>query len=78
MESPIDALLKFIENVKRTQNVELDCEDVFAVLDIYAEAKAQGLETQDLLPLVRHHLEICRDCLEEYEALLRILEKTGS
>ena len=78
MESPIDALLKLIENLKRTQNVELDCEGVFAVLDIYAEAKAQGLEPQDLLPLVRHHLEICRDCLEEYEALLRILEKTGS
>ena len=77
MESPIDALLKLLEDIKRTKDVELDCEDVFAVLDVYAEAIAQGQEAPDLLPLVRHHLEICRDCLEEYEALMRVLEKAG-
>ena len=77
MGSPIDALLKLIEDLKRTKDVELDCEEVFAVLDIYAEAVALGQAAPDLLPLVKHHLEICRDCLEEYEALMRVLEGVG-
>jgi hypothetical protein len=77
MESPIDALLKFIEKVKHTEDHELDCEEVFAVIDVYAEAVASGRDAPDLLPLVKHHLEICQDCFEEYQALMRVLEQSG-
>jgi len=52
----------------------MDCAEVFEVLDIYAEAMVRGEDTSEMLPKVKHHIEMCRDCFEEYEALVRILE----
>jgi hypothetical protein len=74
MDDGLDVLRGFLEKVARTDDVELDCEQVFAVVDVYAEAVARGDEISEFLPLVKHHLEMCRDCQEEYEALMRILE----
>lgn len=74
MDDGLDVLRGFLEKVARTDDVELDCEQVFAVVDVFAEAVARGDDTGELLPLVKHHLEMCRDCQEEYEALMRILE----
>lgn len=74
MESPIDTLLNFIEKIKHTQDKEMDCDEVFSIIDVYAEAVAAGQDTPDLLPLVKQHMEICPDCLEEYEALMQVLE----
>lgn len=74
MNNALDALRDFLLKVGRTENHELDCEQVFRVLDVYAETVAQGVDVEELLPLVKHHLAMCHDCQEEYEALLRILE----
>lgn len=64
-------LLRMVEN---TDEVELGCDEVFGLLDVYVEAEARGEDTAVLLPLVKRHLGKCRDCREEYEALLRIIE----
>ena len=32
---------------------------------------------QQLMPLIREHLDLCPECCEEYEALLDVLEKTS-
>jgi hypothetical protein len=53
---------------------EISCEDVFTVLDQFAEAIARGENALLFMPLVRQHLEICPDCREEYETLLRMLQ----
>jgi hypothetical protein len=65
-------LLKMISN---TREDEIDCDDVLNIVDVYAEAVARGEDPSEMLPLVKHHLEMCAPCLEEYEALLRILEE---
>lgn len=65
-------LLKMISN---TREDEIDCDDVLNIVDVYAEAVARGEDPSEMLPLVKHHLELCAPCLEEYEALLRILEE---
>jgi hypothetical protein len=67
-------LKKLLEMVEKTEAQEMDCEEVFEVLDIYAEAMVRGEDTSEMLPKVKHHIEMCRDCFEEYEALMRILE----
>ncbi len=67
-------LKKLLGMVEKTHEQEMDCEEVFEVLDIYAEAMVRGEDTSAMLPKVKHHLEMCRDCFEEYEALVRILE----
>jgi hypothetical protein len=64
-------LLKMIEN---TQEVEFSCDDVYHLLDQYSEAVVQGKNAKELMPLVEHHINICPDCREEFEALLRVLQ----
>ena len=65
---------KLIQMVENTQEIEFSCEDVYQILDQYTEMVYQGESAQELMPLVEHHIEICPDCREEFEALLRILE----
>ncbi|MES0361227.1 MAG: hypothetical protein ABUK20_09955 [Anaerolineales bacterium] len=64
-------LLKMLEN---TQEVEFSCDDVYHLLDQYSEAVVQGENAEQLMPLVEHHINICPDCREEFEALLRVLQ----
>lgn len=69
----INHILPMLAN---TEKQELDCDQVFEVLDIYAEAELAKEDAAALLPLVKHHLSMCADCEEEYQALIRILEST--
>jgi predicted transcriptional regulator len=65
---------KLIQMLEKTQEIEFSCDDVYQILDQYTELVYQGENTQELMPLVEHHIEICPDCREEFEALLRILQ----
>lgn len=60
--------------IENTQDIELSCDDVYQLLDQYTEVVAQGDDAQELMPLVEYHIDICPDCREEFEALLRILQ----
>ena len=73
MQMPAD-IQKLIQMVENTQEVEFSCEDVYNILDQYTELVYRGDDSAELMPLVEHHIEICPDCREEFEALLRILE----
>lgn len=65
---------KLIQMVEKTQEIEFSCDDVYQILDEYTEMVYRGESTEKLMPLVEHHIEICPDCREEFEALLRILQ----
>ncbi len=65
---------KLLVQIARTQQRELDCGEVFAVIDQYAEAIVAGKDVTEQFALVVQHLERCPDCLEEYEALLTVLQ----
>ncbi len=69
--SKIEALIKVLE---MTQDAELSCDELHNLLDQFAEATLRGEDAEHLLPLVNHHLNLCPNCREEYEALLRILK----
>jgi len=69
-----EALRKMVAQLENTQDVELTCDEVLALLDQYSEAYLRGEDVARLLPLVQHHLGMCADCQEEFEALLRILQ----
>jgi hypothetical protein len=74
MQNTNDPLEKFLKLIETTNDEELGCDEVFKFLDEFAEVALKGDIPKDFLPMVRHHLEICRDCCEEHEALLRILQ----
>lgn len=65
---------KMLMMIEKTQEQELSCDEVHALLDQYAEMTLRGENVAELLPLVHYHLDMCPDCKEEYEALARILQ----
>jgi hypothetical protein len=69
-----DILRHLINKLSQTQKEELDCEEVFQLLDQYAESVTRGEEPSELFLLVAQHLEICKDCREEYDAPVKIIE----
>ena len=68
-----ETLKNLVRQVERTRDVEYACEEVHRLLDQFAEAVMRGEDASRLMPLVEQHLEMCPDCREEYEALIRIL-----
>lgn len=67
-----------LQHIARTEAVEYSCDDVLRLLDEFAEAVLRGDDAARLMPLVQKHLEMCPDCREEFEALLRILKAPPS
>lgn len=67
-----------VESLRNTLEDELDCQQVYEVIDVYAEMAMRGEDVSEVLPMVKHHLEMCKDCMEEYDALMRILKANDS
>jgi hypothetical protein len=67
----MEGMLKMLAD---TSQDEISCDQVLEVLAEYAEMAQRGEDVVHLLPLVQQHLELCADCHEEYEILLRALD----
>lgn len=73
---PVDetGVEKLMRALSMTRDDELSCAEVFALLDEYAELAATDEEkAAELMPLMHLHLEMCADCHEYYDALLKIV-----
>jgi hypothetical protein len=78
--SPADnseRIKKLMAMLSNTHEVELTCDEVFALLDQFTELAAQGEDVAQLMPLIQHHLDMCEDCGEEYKALEKIILNTA-
>jgi predicted component of type VI protein secretion system len=64
---------KMIGMLAKTQEQELSCDEVFALLDQFTEMAARGEDVTSLMPMVQQHLEMCGDCREEYQALMNVI-----
>lgn len=76
-EQPIlgpDLIARLLNQVAQTLPEELTCDECLAELDRFAEMVLLGKPADQAMPLVAQHLAICRDCREEFEALLRALQ----
>ena len=69
-----DEMKPLVMGLAHTQAQELSCDEVYALLDVFAEVVSRGEDAAALMPLVQHHLEMCPDCREELTALLRSME----
>ena len=70
---PPELIGKVARQIEATHDVEYSCDDVYQLLDQFAEAVIRGEDVRQLMPLVQRHLDMCPDCREEFEALMRIL-----
>ena len=75
--NPSEKMQKMMAMLSNTLEVELTCDDVFALLDQFTELAAQGEDVRKLMPLVQQHLDMCEDCREEYKVLKSILHGTA-
>ena len=60
--------------VGRTKDDEINCERCLALVAEFAERELAGRSIPAGLEAVAHHLSICAECCEEYEALLQALK----
>ena len=65
LELPDQMIYKLISRLENTREDELSCDEVFALVDEYAEASQRGEDIANLKPLIRHHLDMCKECGEE-------------
>ncbi len=56
-----------------TDDTEISCDDVYTLLDQFTEMVKRGEDAAHLMPLVQKHLDMCPDCREEFETLLKMM-----
>ena len=53
-----------------TRSEEPNCDECLNKLAEFAELEMQGKPTPEALEAIEHHLELCGECREEYDALM--------
>lgn len=76
-ELPDEVIQGFLRVLESVRLQEMPCREVFARLDEYVEKELTSREAASLMPLLREHFDVCPDCCEEYEALMRALEHSS-
>lgn len=72
-----ETLKKLLIKISNTRPDEIGCDTCFQELDRFADMLKNGEEPATIMHLVQHHLEMCGNCNEEFEALLLALEETS-
>jgi hypothetical protein len=67
-------LLELVNKVGKTRMDEMGCGDCGQELDSYVDMLRNGESPDVVKPLVKHHLDMCGNCHEEFTALLDALE----
>lgn len=71
------SLEKLLRIIDYTQDIEVTCDDVEQILDQFAELAQRGEDVKQMMPLIQNHVDMCPECREEFEALMRVLQHTG-
>lgn len=74
MELNTDILKNIFRAILGTRDDEIACGECDRQIDEFVEMKLKGRSPEEAMPLVQDHLERCKDCREEYEALLEALQ----
>lgn len=64
---------EIVRRVNHTREHEFNCSECLQHVSELVERQMAGKPLGDVLDRAEHHLGICPECREEYEALLKIL-----
>jgi hypothetical protein len=67
---------QIVDMIATTTDDEIDCDQAFELMHQYADLVDSGQDAGALLPAVKKHIENCKDCREELEALLRAIQSS--
>lgn len=69
----------WLKNIYATQENEISCSECFDLVSRFVELEIAGEDPAGSMPELKHHLNQCRACRDEYEALrdLRRLEENA-
>lgn len=73
-KSDIEMLKNMVYGILSTDDDEISCDECFEEIDRFVDLTLAGKNAAEMLPLVQSHLNRCRDCKEEFEALLSVVE----
>lgn len=68
-----EKLTDLVKFLKLTRPQELTCDEWLDQVSAYAEAMAADLPAPTGSELVLHHLNLCKECREEFDALVAAL-----
>ena len=74
-----EQLERWLKNIYETQEQEISCSECFDQVSRFVELEVSGQNAPAQMPQLKQHLNQCRACHDEYEALrdLRLLEEKG-
>ena len=69
----------WLKNIYETREEEISCTECFDLASRFVELEVAGQDAAARMPELKHHLDQCRACRDEYESLrdLRLLEEKG-
>ena len=70
----LDQIKLLLRQLSVTRDQEINCNQCLARLPEFAEREISGKRNPQVLQAVQHHLTLCGECSEEYQALLRALQ----
>ena len=71
----IEALMRLIG---LTKDDEINCEQCLSLVAEFADRQLAGKSIPESLKALEHHLSVCAECREEYEALQQALKNLNS
>jgi len=69
----LETVKRMARGIATTHPDEIGCAECFEQMDQFVDLTLEGKNAGEALPLVQDHLKRCRNCREEYEALLEAL-----
>jgi hypothetical protein len=69
-----DQIRSLLQDVSRTRDHELTCDECLMELGSFAELTLEGRPVDEAYDLVQQHMQICGECREEFALLLIALE----
>ena len=69
-----EKLKRLVRDIATTGPEAIGCEECFEQIDRYVDLELAGKDAASAMPLVQTHLGHCKNCVEEYRALLAALQ----
>lgn len=68
-------ITRLVEMAIATKQDALGCDGCLELMDQFAQAELDGIDVPEALEVVRTHIEQCKCCKDEYQALMSALRE---